>query len=122
MNQEQLLAQREELAREYHLGELELYRTPMTFKGWTIFLGGLVAFFLLFFLAIAYFSGNLIGNLPSVGIILLAVLGGLVIGYIGTYFTYYSVYIYTNGLIYLNWQRSGVARWEEIGGGRPATW
>ena len=30
MNQKQLLAKRDELAQEYHLGELELYRTPQT--------------------------------------------------------------------------------------------
>jgi hypothetical protein len=29
-------------------------------------------------------------------------------------FTYSTVYIYTNGLVYLNRDRSGVARWEEI--------
>lgn len=39
MNQEQLLAKRDELARENQLGELELYRTPMTFGGQLACLG-----------------------------------------------------------------------------------
>ncbi len=122
MNQEQLLAQRDELAREYHPGEFEMQRTFETFKEWTIsVVGCLVAVILptfLFVIAIGYFAGDFpyIEMFQVFGIALLCTLGLPYIIYIGLYYSAYNtdVYIYTNGLVYLNRHRSGVARWEEI--------
>ena len=116
------LAQRDELASEHQLGLLEMRRTPMTFKGWTLVFGGILAGWFLIFMVAIYSTGaslaSAIESSPQPAIVV-AILpffffGLLVIPAIIESFTCYAVYIYTNGLVYLNRSRSGVAHWEEI--------
>ncbi len=108
MNQERL-AQRDKMAQEHQLGVLEMQCTPMTIKGWAIFTGGIVGGYLLIWLALVYFLGNFIWSLQVGGIMLLVLLGVMSLVYLVICFSNETVYIYTNGLVYLNWLRSGVA-------------
>lgn len=118
MNQKQLLAKRDELAQEYHLGELELYCTPQT--PWELakvtalcVLAVLVItpLYLLFHRKILYvFTG-------PVGVATLA-LFCLVMGYLIFAIVYLgnrtSAYVYSNGLVCLGWSGGRVVHWEEI--------
>ena len=117
------LAQRDELASEHQLGLLEMRRTPMTFKAWALVFGGTLAgWFLICIVVISSTGASLasaIESSPQPYTVLTAILpiftfGVLVILAIVESFTRCAVYIYTNGLVYLNRSRSGVARWEEI--------
>ena len=114
------LAQRDELASEHQLGRFEMQRTPRTFKEWALLFGGILAGCYLSLLAVFYFSGaSFIESFPHSGTIVTTIFaiflfGLLVLPAIIHSFTCFAVYIYTNGLIYLNRSRSGVARWEEI--------
>jgi hypothetical protein len=114
------LAQRDELASEHQLGRLEMQRTPRTFKAWALLFGGILAGCFLLYMAVIYFSGlpfskSFLQSLTiDVAIFAISLFGLLFIPGIVHSFTYSTVYIYTNGLVYLNRDRSGVARWEEI--------
>jgi hypothetical protein len=119
MNQEQLLARRDELARENQLGELAMYRTPMTFRGRVILgavFGGLALLFLSGVVAYGQ-AANPIGfqGFPTpVAVIFYAILVSLIpVGYSLTDRNY--VYVYTNGLVCFN--SSGgeqIIHWGEI--------
>jgi hypothetical protein len=98
MNQEQLLARRDELARENQLGELEMYRTPMTFRGRLILgavFGGLA---LLAFIGMGAYAHY---DIPPLLLIYSAIPFSLIpVGYPLTDRNY--VYVYTNGLVCFN--------------------
>jgi len=114
------LAQRDELASEHQLGILEMPRTPRTFKEWALLFVGILAGCFLCWIAVVYFSGaSFIESFPRPLTIETAILGILIFGLllipaIVHTFSYSSVYISTNGLVYLNRSRSGGASWEEI--------
>ena len=115
MNQ-QRLARINEMAREHQLGVFEMHRIPRMFMGYVMFNAGIIGAMLAvlaFFVAI---SGIPFTQFLSVaGIFILPVYGAVFIFYIVIYFTDNTdVYIYTNGLVYLYRDRSGVARWEDI--------
>ena len=114
------LAQRDELASDHQLGRLEMQRTPRTFKAWALLFGGILAGCFLLSIAVVYFSRlSFIEGFSwalAIGdaIFAISLFGLLFIPAIVRSFTCSTVYIYTNGLVYLNRDRSGVARWEEI--------
>ncbi len=114
------LSQRDELAIEHQLGILEMQRTPMTFKEWAILFVGILAGCFLCWLAVVFFSGaSFIESFPRPLTIETAILGIFIFGLllipaIVHSFTCSTVYIYTNGLVYLNRSRSGFACWEEL--------
>ena len=116
MNQEQLLAQRDELAREYHLGELALYRTPWIPEGWVIY-ARVIAIVVIAALVLVSSSNGQPG-----GAIVILPLG--VLFYLTFLSDDTSVYVYWNGLVCLRRSGGQVVHWEEIrtvwisGGGR----
>lgn len=119
MNQEQFLARRDELAQENHLGKLEMYRTPMTFRG-RVILGAVFGCLALLFLSgmVAFGqAANPIGfqGFPTpVAVIVPVILVSLIpVGYSLTDRNY--MYVYTNGLVCFN--SSGgeqIIHWGEI--------
>jgi len=121
MNQEQFLAQRDKLAQENHLGELELYCTPLTSRERAIFAA---VFFGLFLVIGAFFALESIFNRQDTvplfipGFALLVVLFSLFISLMTFVFIspfgLTSVYIYTNGLVCLRRSGGRVVHWEEI--------
>lgn len=111
MKQEQLLARRDELAQENHLGKLEMYRTPMTFRG-RVILGAVFGGLALLAFIVLGASGHL----------LLRIFHAILFGLIISLFPLASsltdrnyVYVYTNGLVCFN--SSGgeqIIHWGEI--------
>jgi hypothetical protein len=121
MNQEQLLAQRDELVREDHLGELELYCTPKKSKERAKFTAGVSAmvlgFSLVLFVIVALFlilSGQTL-DLSLFSLPAFLILVAICIWYVLSLFTNRtSVYVYTNGLVCLRRSGGRVVHWEEI--------
>jgi len=119
MNQEQLLAQRDELAQENHLGELELYCTPLTSRERAIVAAGV------FGLTLVIGAVELISSQQDIDIAafaIIVVLMALVFS-LTTFITtsifislgdLTSVYVYTNGLVCLRRSGGRVVHWEEI--------
>ena len=116
MNQEQLLAQRDELAREYHLGELAMYRTPWIPEGWVIYARVITIVAIAALVLVSSSNGQ-----PQGALVPLA-LG--VLFYLTFLSDDTSVYVYSNGLVCLRRSGGQVVHWEEIrtvwrsGGGR----
>jgi len=106
MNQEQLLAQRDELAREFHLGELAMYRTPWIPERSVLYARVITIVVLALLVLVPSLNGQ-----PD-GFIILLPLGGIF------YFIFLaddtSVYVYWNGLVCLKRSGGQVAQWEDI--------
>ncbi len=113
MNEKQLRPQRDELARENHLGELELYRTPWIPVGEAIYarvIAGVALALLLLLLRV-----NALGPFGPVTFVLaflFFVLG--VLFYVIFLTDYTALYVYSNGLVCLRRSGGRVVHWWEI--------
>ena len=114
MNQEQLLAKRDELVQEPHLGELELYRTPMTARGRAIYFGAPVAFIAVVVALYQTFTGHAISESDWI-VVIASIFLVLILFYViialqnRTY-----VYAYTSGLVCFRGSKGRVIPWDEI--------
>jgi hypothetical protein len=110
MNQEQLLAQRDELVREYHLGELELYRTPMPARERAI----IAAVGFGFCLVLGIIADLLSQDQFDLAILIGVIAVGVCIWYALDFLNRTPVYVYTNGLVFVRRSGGRVVHWEEI--------
>jgi len=107
MNQEQLLARRDELAREYHLGKLELYCTPLISESWAIY-GRVIAGVALALLVLVIIIFHVQAQVAFAALV--------VVGFFSLIFLSdrTSVYVYSNGLVCFRGSEGRVVHWEEI--------
>ena len=124
MNQDQLLAQRDGLAQAYHLGELELYCTPMTAKEWWTILAVTTLVSSLATMPFLFVATLLMYHSLSPGIALLSMViptaAPIFVVFCFIVYVIYSrtdqtsVYVYTSGLVCLRRGEGRVVHWEEI--------
>ncbi len=113
MNEEQLRAHRDELARENHLGKLELYRTPLIPVGAAIYarvIAGVALALLLLLLCV-----NVLGPFGPVTFVLAVLSFVLAVLFYVIFLTdYTAMYVYSNGLVCLRRSGGRVVHWVEI--------
>jgi len=119
MNEEQLRAQRDKLARENHLGQLVLYRTPWISVGKAIYarvIAGVALALLLLLSCILLLSWvTVLGPLGPVTFVLVLLFFLLLVLFYVIFLTdYTAMYIYTNGLVCLRRSGGRVVQWGEI--------
>jgi hypothetical protein len=119
MNEEQLLAQRDELARENHLGELVLYRTPWISVGKAIYarvIAGVALALLLLLSCILLVSWvTVLGPLGPVTFVLVVLFFVLLVLFYVIFLTDdTAIYVYSKGLVCLRRSGGRVVHWGEI--------
>lgn len=108
----QLLAKRDELVREYHLGELELYRTPMPARKRAIIAAVGFGFCLVLGIIVSLSQDQF--DLATTAILIGVFAVGACIWYALDFLNRTSVYVYTNGLVFFRRGGGRVVHWEEI--------
>jgi hypothetical protein len=117
------LARRDELARDHHLGNLELQRTVMSFKRWVLITGGCMVGFYAILAVIAVLTlphaTTARPETDSIGLLLGEMLAAILILCVpGFSFVYLTnnrrVALYTRGMVYLGVTSERVALWKDI--------
>lgn len=119
MTEEQLRAQRDKLARENHLGQLVMYRTPWISVGKAIYarvIAGVALALLLLLSCILLLSWvTVLGPFGPVTFVLLVLFFVLLVLFFVLFLTdHTAMYVYSKGLVCLRWSGGRVVHWGEI--------